>query len=252
VKISVLTPSFNSVKTIERAITSVLNQTYKNWEHIIMDGGSNDGTVQILQRYPHLIWKSEKDNGQSDAMNKAFDLSTGDIIVYLNADDEFNENTFKYVIDEFNRTKGKSNRMVITNLEIINESKQSFITTPSIYIEDILNPNKFSYPYNPISYFYERQLQIQIGKFPVNFHYAMDYWYLLRLYCNAHISYLNITAGQFHNYDNKTSNIIKSEIELLYILKQFIKEKYPLTFFTKINWIRAYMKIFKLNQKITF
>jgi len=250
-KISVLTPSFNSAETLERAIKSVLIQRYSNWEHIIIDGGSCDETIQILEQYPHIIWKSEKDNGQSDAMNKAFDLCTGDIIVYLNADDEFNEGVFEKVISEFERMDGMPRRMVITDIEILNDINQSYVATPSLFIEDILNPAKLKYPYNPISYFYEKNLQAEIGKFPSNFHYAMDYWYLLRLYTKAKISYLEISAGKFHNYDNKTSNVVLSEVEVLYILKQFIREKHPLTFFTKKNWIKAFGKGIRLQKKIS-
>jgi glycosyltransferase involved in cell wall biosynthesis len=100
-KISIITPSFNSVNYIERAIKSVLSQDYDNWEHIIVDGGSMDGTLEILKKYPHLVWVSEPDRGQSDAMNKGFQMSTGEIIGYLNADDWYKEDALQYVNDFF-------------------------------------------------------------------------------------------------------------------------------------------------------
>src|SRR5690554_2762648 len=100
-KISILTPSYNSGPYIEKCIKSVLNQDYKNYEHIIVDGGSTDETLELLDKYKHLIWISEKDNGQSDAMNKAFGMSTGDIIVYCNADDYFAENIFLHILNIF-------------------------------------------------------------------------------------------------------------------------------------------------------
>jgi glycosyltransferase involved in cell wall biosynthesis len=84
-KISVLTPSFNSARYLDRAIRSVQQQDYSNWEHIVMDGGSTNGTKEILQKYSNLFWTSEKENGQLDAMNKAFARSTGDIVMHLNA-----------------------------------------------------------------------------------------------------------------------------------------------------------------------
>ena len=85
--ISVLTPSYNSSTTLERCIASVLDQNVNDFEHIVVDGGSSDDTLRILKKYEHVKWISEPDRGQSDAMNKAFSMSSGDIIVFLNADD---------------------------------------------------------------------------------------------------------------------------------------------------------------------
>src|SRR5688572_20049864 len=100
-KISVLTPCLNSSKWLRRAIESVLKQDYANWEHIVVDGGSNDGTIELIKSYDHLVWISEPDNGQSDAMNKAFGMASGDIIVYLNADDWFDDAVFQEVVENF-------------------------------------------------------------------------------------------------------------------------------------------------------
>jgi len=97
-KISIVTPSYNSELYIEDCINSVLNQNYENFEHVIIDGGSTDGTLNILKKYPHLIWISEKDEGQSDALNKGFRLANGDIIGWCNSDDIYLPNTFEKVI----------------------------------------------------------------------------------------------------------------------------------------------------------
>ena len=86
-KISIITPSFNSARTIRDTIESVRTQDYANREHIVIDGGSKDGTVELLKEYPHLIWVSEKDEGHYHAMNKGIERATGDIINILNADD---------------------------------------------------------------------------------------------------------------------------------------------------------------------
>ena len=89
--ITVITVVFNGASTIEDTIQSVLNQTYSNIEYIIIDGGSNDGTVDILKQYEHAIdyWVSEKDSGLYDAMNKGITLASGTYIGMLNADDLF-------------------------------------------------------------------------------------------------------------------------------------------------------------------
>lgn len=86
-KISVITPSFNSIRTIRETIESVRQQDYPNLEHIVMDGGSKDGTVELLKEYPHLRWVSEKDEGHYHAMNKGIGMCTGDVVQILNSDD---------------------------------------------------------------------------------------------------------------------------------------------------------------------
>ncbi|MBU0567732.1 glycosyltransferase [bacterium] len=70
-----VTPSFNQAEFIEETILRVENQDYSEIEHIVIDGGSTDGTINILKKYPHLIWISEPDKGQSDAINKGFRLA---------------------------------------------------------------------------------------------------------------------------------------------------------------------------------
>lgn len=100
-KISIITPSFNQGRYIEQTILSVLDQPYPNVEHIVMDGGSTDGTVEILRRYPHLVWVSEKDRGQADALNKGFARATGEIVGWINSDDYYREDIFASVAGSF-------------------------------------------------------------------------------------------------------------------------------------------------------
>lgn len=98
-KISIVTPSYNSAKFIEDCIQSVLHQNYQNFEHLIIDGGSTDGTIDIIKKYPHLKWISEPDEGQSDALNKGFMLANGEIIGWLNSDDIYVQLTFNKVAE---------------------------------------------------------------------------------------------------------------------------------------------------------
>jgi len=104
-KISIVTPSFNQGQFIEETILSVMSQNYDNFEHIIVDACSNDNTLEILEKYPHLIWISEPDEGQSDAINKGFRMATGDVIGWLNSDDYYLPNTFHIVTNEFSNIK---------------------------------------------------------------------------------------------------------------------------------------------------
>ncbi len=99
-KISVITPSYNQGRFIEDAIQSVMGQNYPNYEHIIIDACSTDSTIEVLKKYNHLKWKSEPDEGQSDALNRGFLMATGDVICWLNADDLYLPGTFHRVIKE--------------------------------------------------------------------------------------------------------------------------------------------------------
>ena len=103
---SIITICFNSEKTIERTIKSVLAQTYKDFEYIIVDGSSRDGTLDIVKRYEPLFegqmkWKSEPDKGIYDAMNKGIRMATGDIIGIVNSDDWLEPNTLDIVANAF-------------------------------------------------------------------------------------------------------------------------------------------------------
>jgi glycosyltransferase len=94
---SIITPSFNSAATIRETIESVLKQKYANVEHIVVDGGSKDGTLEILGQYPHLQWTSDKDQGHYDAMNKGIQRCTGDVVAILNADDCYREGALQKI-----------------------------------------------------------------------------------------------------------------------------------------------------------
>lgn len=96
-RISIVTPSYNRVTMVADAIESVLSQGYPNFEHIVVDGGSTDGTLEILRRYDHLVVISEPDNGMYDALNKGIALAGGELIGFLNTDDVYESNVFSTV-----------------------------------------------------------------------------------------------------------------------------------------------------------
>lgn len=106
-KISIVTPSYNQGKYIEETILSVLNQSYPNLEYIIIDGGSTDNSVEIIKKYENKLkfWISEKDSGQTNAINKGFEHATGDIFAYLNSDDVYLPNTLHLIAKLFTNFK---------------------------------------------------------------------------------------------------------------------------------------------------
>jgi len=102
-KITIVTPSYNQAEFLERTILSILNQNYPNLEFIIIDGGSNDGSVDIIKKYENYLsyWTSEKDKGQADAINKGFKMATGELIAWQNSDDIYLPGAFSRIASEY-------------------------------------------------------------------------------------------------------------------------------------------------------
>jgi len=175
--ISIVTPAYNCVDTIEETICSVANQRVSHFEHIIIDGGSTDGTVEILKRYPHLTWISERDNGQADALNKGFRLASGELIGWLNADDIYAPGALPRVTDLFARSADVA--MIHGDMTWI-DAKGSFVRQVSgreLKMPDALLSN----PVNQQSAFVRRSVFDQVGYLRTDLHYAMDYEFWLRI-----------------------------------------------------------------------
>lgn len=128
-KVSIITTSYNSSKTIEQTIASVQSQTYENVEHIIVDGKSTDDTLKIIQKYPHLISVSEEDQGLYDAMNKGISMASGDIIAILNSDDLYaSTDVIERIVHSF---EGNESDCILTDIEIFNDQSKKVIRTYS-------------------------------------------------------------------------------------------------------------------------
>jgi len=216
-QISVITPVFNGERFIESCIRSVIDQNCPDVEHLIIDGCSTDRTLEIVKQYsetyPHIRWVSEKDKGQSDAMNKGIRMARGDLMGFLNADDFYEPSALTTALKIFQTLPEPS--ILIGNCNVIDEhGKLLWLNRPDTMYYQLLQVWRFKMPNNPSAYFYHRSLHEKIGEFEVEEHYAMDYDFLLRAFRAARVVYVDETFGNFRYYQGtKTShNVDQGEI----------------------------------------
>ena len=178
-KISIITITFNSVKTIARTIESILAQNYPDLEYIIIDGASTDGTLDIVNKYRDKITKiiSEPDSGISDAFNKGLKLATGEIIGIINSDDWYEPDCLARVAKEFNDSQID---FLLGALRYWGVDGRSFIVKPDRrYVRQI----KYKMPHlNHPTAFFRKKVYEEIGGFNLQYKYAMDYDLFLRTF----------------------------------------------------------------------
>lgn len=188
-KVSIITVVYNGGATIRDTIESVINQSYKNIEYIIIDGGSKDNTFQIVKSYKNRIntFISEKDEGLYDAMNKGIQLANGDIIGILNSDDFYID---KYVIEKIiNQFKTKSCDSVFADLIYV--SSKNIKKNVRYYDSSNFNPEMFSYGWMPAhpTFFVKKQIYDNYGLYRTDFKLEGDFELLLRFLYVHRITY---------------------------------------------------------------
>ncbi len=182
-KISIITISYNSETTIRDTIQSILNQTYKEIEYIIIDGCSNDNTLNIIKEYEPAFkgcmkWISEPDNGIYDAMNKGIDLATGDVVGILNADDLYKDNTaLKSIADAFEQHNVDC---VYGNLEFVNANNIEKVTRT--WIGSPYQAGAFQKGWHPAhpTFYCKREFFDSLGGFDLSFPISADFELMLR------------------------------------------------------------------------
>ncbi|OGU35640.1 MAG: hypothetical protein A2068_13840 [Ignavibacteria bacterium GWB2_35_6b] len=179
-KYSIITPSYNQAEFLERTILSILNQNYGNLELIIIDGGSSDGSVDIIKKYHDKIayWVSETDRGQSHAFNKGLEIATGDIIGWLNSDDVYYAGTIIQSAEIFESKHDAD--IIFANYDFIDENdnlikhRKEILFNYNIYLW-----TKDCYHANCAGFYRKRCFDIA-GGLSENLHYSMDYELYLR------------------------------------------------------------------------
>ena len=215
-KLSIITPVYNGEKFIESCIQNVIDQNCVELEHIIIDGKSTDKTINIIKsyadRYKHIRWISESDQGQSDAMNKAVAIAQGKILGFLNVDDFYEPNVLNRVLEIFRDIMEPS--LVVANCNVLDHSGNlDKINKPiNLKLSDLLlgfhvNP----FPINPSAYFYHHSLHQIIGLYDINEHYVMDVDFLFRAVQKSNVQYFDEIWGNYRMLEGtKTVKSIKS------------------------------------------
>jgi glycosyltransferase involved in cell wall biosynthesis len=212
-KISIITPSYNQVEYLETTILSVLDQNYPNLEYIIIDGGSTDGSVEIIKKYSPKItyWISEKDYGQSNAINKGIAMATGEWIAWQNSDDIFYPNSFLGLKKA--SEKHPSANLLIANMMMIDSKgyniRNIFYVKPtlgSLLAEGMVLTNQ--------SAFWRRSIHEKIGFLNENLHYAFDYEWFLRVTSLGNAYHVNSIWGGWRIHDEAKASLHPKKFKL--------------------------------------
>jgi glycosyltransferase involved in cell wall biosynthesis len=194
--VTIVTPSFNQAAFIEETIQSVLSQDYPRIEYIIQDGGSNDGTVDIIRKYESRLagWVSEKDQGQTDAINKGFSKAKGTILAWINSDDTYQTGAVREAVALLQQYPSWG--MVYGDTRFINENGEPIGTFPAAQTDfEKLRQGYVHIPQQ--ASFFRADLWRMVGPLDPSFFFAMDYDLWVRL---ARITNLVYVRKEWANF----------------------------------------------------
>lgn len=236
--VSIITPTFNSSKYIRETLESVRNQDYKNIQHIVIDGGSSDKTLDIVREYEHIEWVSEPDKGMYDAINKGFKLVKGDIITYINSDDLYFPYTISKIVESYMKAKYD---VFIGYCTFIDEKGRILYTYKFPYLIKNICLKLRRMPFCQSATFWTRKRQKKVGFFNNNYKYSGDFEFFIRLLSTNKISVIRIPIAKFRIHTNQLSkNTKKIKKENKMILKQHNIEKFYAFFLFRIYYELAF------------
>lgn len=222
--VSVITIVLNGVKYLENAIRSVLNQTYGNVEYIIIDGGSNDGTLDVIRKYGDQIdyWVSEGDDGIADAFNKGISLCAGEVIGIINADDWYEPDAIEKIM-----ACSIHPAVYCGNVQYWNEGEKDYVFTTNIH--GLSKEMTLNHP----AIFVSASIYQKYGVFDSKYKYAMDYELLLRFYIKG-VEFVRI-------------NSVLSNMRLAGLSDRYRQQSYREVRLAKIQYGESFLRAYSYN-----
>lgn len=235
-KISIITPSLNQGEFIERTIQSILSQKGDfELEHIIVDGGSTDGTLEIVRKYEdRLTLISGRDHGQSDAINRGFDMASGNILAWLNSDDTYEPGALSEVAERFKMHECEWCFGNCRNIDEDDREIRRLITRYKIFesrrysLRRLLSKDFISQP----AVFFTKRVFEEVGSLDLDLEYTMDYDYWLRIGKRYSPLYINRFLADFrwHGESKNSRNYKRSAHEAYLVAKKHATsgDRYPI------------------------
>jgi glycosyltransferase involved in cell wall biosynthesis len=265
VLLTVITPVFNNVTYISVAIENYLSQQCSYSELLIMDGGSTDGTKEVIAQYakdhPSIRWVSEKDKGQSDAMNKGIGLVKGKYISFLNVDDYYSDGCLNEVCQIL--TENSDINYLVGDCNVWDQTgKLIYVNRPSkVKKYHVFSGHHFSV--NPSAYFYQKSLHEKVGLYPSDNHYNMDLEMILRFRGITRFDYYPKVWGNFRmlpntkTFEDQASNRLEErKLKLIETVlskqSKYIQVRVKLYQFERLFKSKFNYLIRKIKDKIVF
>jgi glycosyltransferase involved in cell wall biosynthesis len=200
VKVSVITPSYNQAAFLEQTLCSVLEQTYPEIEYLVVDGGSTDGSLEIIKKYAGRLawWVSEPDRGQAEAINKGFGRASGEIIAWLNSDDLYYPGAVAQAVEALRVYPDAG--LVFSDVDSLNADGEliNHMRFGDLRLEDLMTFKIISQP----GVFMRRNVLEQVGTLDPTYHFLLDHHLWLRIAREAPIQYARgnrWAAARFHS-----------------------------------------------------
>ena len=240
-RISIVTPSYNQVEFLERTILSVLNQNYPNLEYIIIDGGSTDGSVEIIKKYEKYLtfWVSEKDKGQSDAINKGFRKASGKFIGWQNSDDIYLPGAFMKLAEEYK--KNPDYDVYFGNIYLIDKHdniKKEMRFIP-FSVEHLIY---YDWNLSSQAVFWKKEIFEKVGFLDESLHVAFDWDWFIRLgKLGYSFKFVRCFLGCYRIHDMSKLATVKGNERYKYMVK--VREKNEILVESKSTLCLKRMKI---------